>query len=427
MRLGQVTAFVMFGLGLHRLWRLVPRAWRKRLVHSLVRPPQRAVRLARPAPRVVVLGMLRSSTSFGWLARFLVDTLVDAGVSVKVKDVSEGFAAVHLPPPAQPEAGAADLAGEATLLIVLTPDQFGYGLSFLPAQALERKYVIAYCPWELERLPREWISELALVDEVWTTATFVQDAFRRDVPQVRTRVIPCLLPLTYRPVPDRTRWGIADETYLVMLVFTLRSGLERKNPGAAIRAFQAAFPGDEDAVLVIKVSDTALEAESWAKLQALAGGDARIRFVTEQLGEEAMWDFLAMADTVISLHRAEGFGLVPAQAMMLGKAVVATGWSANLDFMDATSAVLVGYDLVPVDDPSGRFPAGLVWAEADVAEAAQALRTLFAEADARQALGARARAAIEAYIHTNQRAVRRDLAHDFAGEGATDDASRRAG
>lgn len=34
------------------------------------------------------------------------------------------------------------------------------------------------------------------------------------------------------------------------------------------------------------------------------------------------------------LHQAEGLGRGIAEAMMLGKPVIATGWSSNLDFMD---------------------------------------------------------------------------------------------
>ena len=70
---------------------------------------------------------------------------------------------------------------------------------------------------------------------------------------------------------------------------------------------------------------------------------------------------------MLSLHRSEGFGLVPAEAMLLGRAVVATGWSGNMDFMDADSAALVGYRLVPARDPRGVFEApGADWAEPDL-------------------------------------------------------------
>ena len=50
------------------------------------------------------------------------------------------------------------------------------------------------------------------------------------------------------------------------------------------------------------------------------------------------------------MHRSEGFGLVPAEAMYLGIPSIATGYSANLDFMDNENSCLVDYDLIPVED-----------------------------------------------------------------------------
>ena len=102
----------------------------------------------------------------------------------------------------------------------------------------------------------------------------------------------------------------------------------------------------------------------------------------------------ACADIVLSLHRSEGFGLVPAEGMLLGRAVVLTNWSGNTDFTDAETAALVPYRLVPAVDPRGVFQApGAVWAEADVDAAAAHLRRLAADPASRIALGARAQVA----------------------------------
>jgi glycosyltransferase involved in cell wall biosynthesis len=102
----------------------------------------------------------------------------------------------------------------------------------------------------------------------------------------------------------------------------------------------------------------------------------------------------ACADIVLSLHRSEGFGLVPAEAMLLGKPVIATNWSGNLTFMDPSSSALVGYRLVPAVDPRGTYAVpGALWAEPDLADAAAWLRQLGDDPAARAALGARGRAA----------------------------------
>lgn len=414
MPLGDVARYVMFDLGLHKIWRLIPRGLRKRLVGQVARLPQRAARLPRPVAPLIVIGMMRSNTSFGWLARFIADAAAEAGANVAAFDVSAGFSAVDRASIAHRSATQTELDDPATLMIVLTPDQFGYGLSFLPRMRWDNKYVIAYCPWELERLPRDWQVGLAFVDEVWTTSHFVKDAFGCDRPQLPVEVVPCLSPLTDRPEPNRERWSIPSSTFVVMMVFSLRSGMERKNPIASIRAFQNAFAANEDALLLIKASDANLEPEALAELQTAIRSDARIRVVTEALPERDMWAFFAMADVVISLHRAEGFGLVPAQAMMLGKPVVATGWSSVLDFMSAESAMLIGYELKPVEDRAGRYPVGQVWAEPDVDEAAAALQSLYRNPERRVALGAAGRRAIETFIAAGQTRFRDLVGGRFA-------------
>ncbi len=82
--------------------------------------------------------------------------------------------------------------------------------------------------------------------------------------------------------------------------------------------------------------------------------------------------------------------------MQLGKPVVATGWSGNMDFMNARNSAPVSYKLVPVRDPyDGAFIAdGQLWAEADVDDAAAWLRRLANEPVLRQRLGETARADI---------------------------------
>jgi glycosyltransferase involved in cell wall biosynthesis len=106
---------------------------------------------------------------------------------------------------------------------------------------------------------------------------------------------------------------------------------------------------------------------------------------------------IALSDIVISLHRAEGFGLVPAQAMLRGVPVVATAFSGNMDYMDSVSAALVDFCLVPVQDSAQIYEPmkGAVWAEPDVAHAADHLRRLGDDAAARRALGAAGRAYAE--------------------------------
>ena len=55
--------------------------------------------------------------------------------------------------------------------------------------------------------------------------------------------------------------------------------------------------------------------------------------MTDRLERKQLNSLIRLCDVFLSLHRSEGFGLVMAEAMNLGTAAVATGWSANTEFM----------------------------------------------------------------------------------------------
>jgi glycosyltransferase involved in cell wall biosynthesis len=194
--------------------------------------------------------------------------------------------------------------------------------------------------------------------------------------------------------PDRAAFDLPEDRVVVLVAFDVRSGFARKNPVAAVRAFRKArAQAREAALLVCKVTGVEGAPALVAALRAEIGEDPDIRLMTDWLTSAQMRCLIASADIVLSLHRSEGFGLLPAQAMAKGKAVVATGWSANLDYMTPDNAALVDYTLVPVEDPQGLYGGGH-WAEADVADAAARLAALITDAPARRAMGDKAAADI---------------------------------
>ena len=75
-----------------------------------------------------------------------------------------------------------------------------------------------------------------------------------------------------------------------------------------------------------------------------------IQFVTGVFDDAREFAFIESADVVLSPHRAEGFGLALAKAMLLGRPVIATDWSGNTEFMTAENACLIGHKQVPVRD-----------------------------------------------------------------------------
>jgi glycosyltransferase involved in cell wall biosynthesis len=121
-----------------------------------------------------------------------------------------------------------------------------------------------------------------------------------------------------------------------------------------------------------------------------------VLLIDRTLGREEITALMAACDAFVSLHRSEGFGRGPAEAMLLGKPVVVTAYSGNLDFCREDNACLVGSTLVPVRE--GEYPGweGQVWADPDPSVAAAHMRRLVEDPEFASALGKRAAATIRA-------------------------------
>jgi glycosyltransferase involved in cell wall biosynthesis len=179
---------------------------------------------------------------------------------------------------------------------------------------------------------------------------------------------------------------------MVLTIFNFHSGFTRKNPLAAVAAFVAAFGADPGAHLLIKSLGGAAHPAEWRELRSATAGIVNVTLLDAVLRPAEISGLIEAADVVLSLHRAEGFGLVPAEAMLRGKPVVATNFSGTVDFLDSRNGCPVDYRPVPATDPQGTYDhPGQLWADPDFESAAAALRRL-RDPLVRAALGARAAA-----------------------------------
>ena len=189
---------------------------------------------------------------------------------------------------------------------------------------------------------------------------------------------------------SRSQFGLPEGKFLALVMYDFHSYQYRKNPQAAIAAFRQAAGQNKDATLVIKTINGHRHAQALQALKDSVSDLPGTIFIDEFFTRQQTWDLQSCCNTLISLHRAEGFGLAPAEMMYLGKPVIATGWSANMDFMSADNSFLVRYDLQPLSQAVGVYPAGPLWAEADIEHAAWCLGRLLQEPDLQTSVGARA-------------------------------------
>ena len=282
----------------------------------------------------------------------------------------------------------------------LITDQLPYAVNLLCTTGIETarlaavegsalfdgRRTIGYWPWELPEWPEEWRHAYELVDEVWASSRYTYEAYAKSSPKP-VRHMPMAVTVDATDGLTRRDFCLPSRRFLFVFSFDVLSSLARKNPQACVRAFKEAFPlGDEPVGLVVKAMRATPDSPVWQELLEEAQADRRITIISETLSRGAVLDLYRACDCFVSLHRAEGFGRGIAEAMLLGKPVVVTGFSGNMDFTTPGSAALVDHRLRQVSPEEYPFAGGQLWAEPDVAHAAWWMRRLVEDRWLRQRL-----------------------------------------
>lgn len=251
---------------------------------------------------------------------------------------------------------------------------------------------VGYWNWELTWFPPEWQSSFGHLDEVWVPSMFTYDSVRAVSP-IPVHVIPFAVSVPDSPAAgaDRDRWNLSHDVFTFLFAFDFQSYFARKNPTAVIEAFRRAFGKRRDVQLVLKTVHAEDKPLDRQELHKACAGAPNIRLFEETLTRDGMYSLMRSCDAYVALHRCEGYGLLLAEAMAIGKPVIATGYSSNVDFMTPANSLLVRYRLVEVEKDHGPYRRGATWAEPDVDHAAELMSLLAGDRELAHQLGAQAR------------------------------------
>jgi glycosyltransferase involved in cell wall biosynthesis len=289
----------------------------------------------------------------------------------------------------RPDISTGSEFGGDTNLFCVGINLLGPTIEQLPPAAMHGRKSASLWFWETDRVPPHLLPAFDLVDEVWAGSSFTKGALdRAGKGPVRVLPLPVPIPST---LPSLTRRELGlPEGFLVFFMFSWLSVLERKNPEGVIDAFIQAFEPKDGAHLVIK-SHGEVRGDARSERLRLRSSRPDIHFLDGHVRQNTVWAMLNACDCFISLHRSEGFGLTMAEAMALGKPVVATGWSGNLDFMDERTAYLMPATLSPIPEAVPVYGGLGNWAEPDLAAATFALRQIYEDPTSARKMGTRAR------------------------------------
>ena len=360
----------------------------RRVVNRVARAPAVSLRPASPmgerAAGVNLVGYFRSNTGVAEIAR---------GMRRALEAIEEPLAVTTIDPEGRVEnghgsPGNADPAApyDVTLLNV-NADQIRDVAHRLGEHYFAGRASVGFFFWELETFPDKWAQSFESLEEVWVASDFVRSSIGRSSPVPVVRIPPVV------SVPDVTgdtaRFGLPRDRKIFLCAFDALSVPVRKNPFGVVEAFRRAFgSASREACLVVKVSNLHLARaaadqlglpRNFAEELSRAVESVSGRFVDETLDRSQMMGLLAACDSFVSLHRAEGFGLLLAEAMALGKPCIATGYSGNADFMNVENSYPVDHRLIEIEQDAGPYLAGQRWADPDLDHAAAQMRTVVDE------------------------------------------------
>lgn len=271
-------------------------------------------------------------------------------------------------------------------------DEVEQSLAHFGKATYSGSYNIVYPAWELARYPKEWAIQLDRFDEIWAPSWFIKESLEAS----------CKKPIVHMPLAcevvlssflSRRYFGIPETDYTFLFFFDSRSYATRKNPGAVIESFRRLLKARPYAMsrLVLKVNGAEMVSDIIQHLHKEHKDISNHVTILQQLmTDNEAKNLVRCCDCFVSLHRSEGFGRGISEAMALGKPVIATGYSGNMEFMNPDVSFPVAYDLIPLIE--GEYPhwEGQVWAEADVSDAAHHMIRLIDDPEKGRAVGKKA-------------------------------------
>ena len=334
-----------------------------------------------PATReygVNLVGYFRSETGVGQSVRSARLSLKNASVPLSLR------CAVDSGPSRKQDVSAGPMSTVfpySTNLFYINADQTLVVRKSLGEGFYRHRKNIGYWVWELDEFPEQWQGSFAPYQEIWTPSTFCRNAVARKT------LMPVLsFPYPVAPVAaagmGREYFGLPPDEFLFLTAFDVLSVPERKNPLAAIRAFAKAFGPNSGCRMIVKVNHARAGAKYMEMLREACDNGSVLIF-DSTLGRGEMDALTNCADCIVSLHRSEGFGLLIAEAMYLGKPVIVTNYSGNTDFTRAENSMLVDYRMIPVGHNSAPYHPASVWADPDVEQAASHMKAIVRDRDLR--------------------------------------------
>jgi len=262
---------------------------------------------------------------------------------------------------------------------------YGQGDAF---NSNEGPYKIGFTMLEVSGLPKEWVRQANLMDEVWVPTEFNKKTFSGSGVTKPIHVMPLGVDTDYFN-PYIKSFPVTDD-YKFLTIFEWG---ERKAPELLIKSFNETFSSDDPVILLCKanVTDPGIDIHSIIESLNLSPDGGRIEFIINKyLPYHQLGSLYRSSDCFVLTSRGEGWGMPILEAMACGLPVISTCWSAPTAFMtEANSYPLQVKSLI---DAVAKCPYydGFKWADPDADHLKFLLRHIFENQEEAKEKGAQA-------------------------------------
>jgi glycosyltransferase involved in cell wall biosynthesis len=258
-------------------------------------------------------------------------------------------------------------------------------------------------PWEFGSLPESWQTGLQEdVDEVWVPSEFVREMYlAAGVEHDRVHVVPNGVDLDELS-PEGPRAELPDAVLRLLFV---GGTISRKGADVLLAAYDEAFAGRDDVLLVIKDLGgqsyyRGLTMSDALRERAASGALPRVHYLEDELSRSELAALYRACDVLVHPYRGEGFAMPVLEAMACGLPTVVTDGGPTDEFCPADTGWRIASEprflaeraignLETLDRP---------WMlEPDRTDLVRVLHEVAASPDELRRRGARARIAAERY------------------------------
>lgn len=253
------------------------------------------------------------------------------------------------------------------------------GITLHKLEALPGHIKLMYLAWEESVFPKIWIGEMnKSLNGVLVASSFVRDVLRTNGLTLPIKIAYNAIDEAVLVKPNQNYHLKSKKSFKFLHV---SSGRKRKGIDVLIQSYFQAFSKNNDVCLVIKSfpgPDNQVN-ELLARYKTEHSPEVEHIFDSE-LTDRDLVHLMHSCNAVVYPSRAEGFGLPIAEAMEHGLPVIATNYSAYLDFVNQNNAFLVDYELQNAID-SEMVNLGAKWAEPNMEDLIKQMKNLYDKYD----------------------------------------------